>query len=789
MIEWLHKQEIGLTKGQAVKRFLYFRRRDNMERKQGMGKGYIAHIRESGEIQTVKEHSENTAKLCRGFAVEELKDLAYAMGLLHDAGKYQSSFQKRINGEHIRIEHSICGAKAAEEVYAEKGNIAASLMLEYCIAGHHGGLPNGGNWTKDGHDTPDMPTLSGRMRRKTEDFNAYQEELELPQVDANKVLQFLTQDCENKEMLIERFAFMTRYAYSCLVDADTIDTAEFCSGETRRSLRADFPACLKKAEERLASFICETPLQKARGKLQAQAFQNAEKDAEIYLLNMPTGSGKTLASIKIALERAIKTGKRRIIYVIPYNGIIDQTVREFECLFGQSAELLRHQSTFSYDEEDEQDKEDEKRKEKDASLDESDDFKKAAKNAVENWNADSIIVTTAVQFFESLYANKRGKLRKLHNIANSILVFDEAHLLPVKFLKPCLQAIAYTTKYLNSEAIFLTATMPDFPRFLKQYALKNSRVLSLIEDKTLFSAFQKCRYEYIGEQEYEDLIGKAVKCPSALLIANSRKAVRKLYALCRGKCYHLSTYMTPLDRGKKLEEIRRELKQLELDFPDGNVPEDRRIIITATSLIEAGVDIDVHTVFRELTGLDSILQAGGRCNREGKRKEATVYIFSLPDKRISADEKGNLTQGLLKEYQKDIASPECVTKYYDRLYFMHGSEIEKETISCECGKIEAIPFRDYADKFRFIDSPNVGVVVPRDEESETYIRALRYAENTMGIGRKLQKYTCTVTPKEFEELQKQHVLEDYETGIWCLTNPDYYDEETGITFEAKDYFL
>lgn len=198
----------------------------------------------------------------------------------------------------------------------------------------------------------------------------------------------------------------------------------------------------------MSAFMCRTRLQKARSALQAQAFQRASRDAEIYLMNMPTGSGKTLASVKIALERALAGKKKRIIYVIPYNSIIDQTVDVFEGLFGGELEILRHQSTFSYEDTEDQDE----------------DYQKAAKLAVENWDAP-FIVTTAVQFFESIYANKRGKLRKLHNMADSILVFDEAHLMPQSYLQPCLQSIAFITKYLNSEAIFFDGNHAGFRKF------------------------------------------------------------------------------------------------------------------------------------------------------------------------------------------------------------------------------------------------------------------------------------------------------------------------------------
>lgn len=733
-----------------------------------MKKEYIAHINEyTDAIQTVQQHSFQTAVLCREYAIPAFKDFLYVIGLLHDIGKYMVEFQKRIRGEQIRVEHSTCGALAAGSLFPN----VMGLMMQFCIAGHHSGLPDAGF----PNDTQELGTLYGRLKREFSDYSEYKRELEIPSVDFGAWAEFVAGDCrKDQELQIDKFAFLTRYAFSCLVDADSTDTADFCREEERpRALRSDFQACLDRVNARLSAFVCRTNLQKARSALQAQAFRNADRDAEIYLLNMPTGSGKTLASVKIALERALAGKKKRIIYVIPYNSIIDQTVDVFEGLFGGELEILRHQSTFSYEDAEDQDE----------------DYRKAATLAAENWDAP-FIVTTAVQFFESVYANKRGKLRKLHNMADSILVFDEAHLMPQSYLQPCLQSIAFITRYLNSEAIFLTATMPDFENLIHKYALPDSKIFNLIQDTSLFGEFQKCRYEYIGEVEADALLEKSSQSPSSLVIVNSKKAARQLFRECStGKKYHLSTYMTPYDRKRILQEIREELNRLEKDYPTYEaVPKERRITIIATSLIEAGVDLDVYTVFRERSGLDSILQAGGRCNREGRRAIADVFVFDFADytRRAPIEEKGNLAKELLGKYE-DISKPLCIAEYYDTLYFMKQEEIQKNAMHKMCSKIRWLPFKEYAEKFELIDSKTVSVVVVRDEKSRELAEHLRYTKSVNT--RMLQNYVCTVYQKELENLIKQHVVEDYGTGVYCLTNLDYYDEQIGILFEARDYFL
>lgn len=731
-----------------------------------MSRVYKAHMNEkTNEIQTVKEHSENTAELCAKFSGPELKDIMYVVGLLHDCGKYQESFQRKMDGANLKIEHSICGALVAKEQYADP----LGLLIEYCIAGHHAGIPDGGYK----NDTPDLPTLQARLQRQPEDFSAYKKDFSAPQLDAQGFLRYVLRDCgQDRDLIVDKFAFLTRYCFSCLTDADSIDTAEFCGENSLRTMQVDFLSCLKKVDEKLNSFVCETYLQKSRAKLQQQVFAKTGQDAELYLMNMPTGSGKTLCSVKFALERTVRKGKKRIIYVIPYNSIIDQTAKEFADVFGKSAEILRHQSTFVYEDRE----------------DDSEDYRKIAKRAAENWDAP-FIITTAVQFFESVYANRRGKLRKLHNMGDSILIFDEAHLMPTEYLQPCLRAIAFIARYLNSEAVFLTATMPDFADLMRQYALPDSKILPLIDDTTLFSAFKKCRYIDLGKVSGEALFEKASEYPSKLFIVNKRATAKQFFQMCDGKRYHLSTYMTPYDREKIISDIKKELAKLEEDFPDlQNVPSERKITVVSTSLLEAGVDLDLFAVFRELAGLDNILQAGGRCNREGKRTDAETYIFQLENesKAASQDERANIVKGLMDKYS-DISCQESVAEYYERLYAMKKDAIRQHTITQECTDIKTIPFQKYAEQFEIIHSRTISIVVPRNEESEKLIANLRYAG--AGVARALQPYTCSVYPWELDDLIRQHVVEDFGTGIYCLMNRDYYDENCGILFEAKDYWI
>ena len=744
---------------------------------------YIAHINEiTGKLQSVEEHNENVAELSSSFSIPELSELCYAIGKMHDIGKFCDKFQKKIRGEQVNVDHSTAGAVVMEEICDSFVGVIAQL----CIAGHHTGIPDTG-LVFDEYRDDISSTLYSRIKRKRqrctidseENYDAYRNVMTLPNIEAESIIDYILRDCNNpKDDLINKIAFITRYCFSCLVDADSIDTVLFCGTRNENQLKSDFKKCLEKVNKHLNSFICKTELQKARKRLQEQAFSKIDKDAEVYLLNMPTGSGKTLCSIKFALERAIKKEKKRIIYVIPYNNIIDQTVTEFERIFGNDVEILRHQSSYSYED--------------DNNIDE--DYRIALKNGIENWDVNSIIVTTAVQFFESMYSNKRGKLRKMHNISDSILIFDEAHLMPMEYLQPCLQAVSYATKYLNSEALFLTATMPDFQRLLNVYTgTKDSQIVNLIDETKEFRRFNKCRFYNLNDISSEKLMNYINQTASVLVVTNSKKAARHLYDMATGKKYYLSTYLTGVDRKRIITEIKAVLKKLEEDFPAlENIPEERKIKVFSTSLIEAGVDLDFQNVFRESTGLDSILQSGGRCNREGKREHAVTYIFSLSDEEAQTreTEASNLAKGMFDKYE-NIQDVECIKEYYNRLYGMNLDKLVGKTMSHYCEErnltYKNIPFKSYAEDFNMIDNKTESIVVPQDENSRKTIESIKY--NEFVSSRSLQKYTCTVSKSEFEELIRQHVVDDYGRGIWCLTNENYYSNKTGISLELTDYFL
>jgi len=711
---------------------------------------YIGHTSDDGRKQLLWDHLNGTSKLCRENANEFWADIAEFVGQIHDIGKYTSGFQKRINGaENIRVEHAICGAKEVAKA-PPKSYVP---MIEYCVAGHHSGLPDGGTKVDGEEDS----TLHGRMKRKTGDYSAYENEVKLEYPKDNLRELF---DVSNQREIIERYSFFTRYLFSCLTDADFIDTERFVTPNTDRGIDGDFQKAYEKVCKKLNSFKIETKLKESRSIIQEQVYKSVESNANVYTLNMPTGSGKTLCSIRAALKTAIENKKKRIIYVIPYVSIIEQTAKVFEDIFGDVLPVLQHHSNYDFDD--------------DKNEDENEITSEKLKRSCENWDA-KLIVTTNIQFFESLYHYKGRRLRKLHNLADSVIIFDEIHMLPIDYIQPCLRAIGYVTKYLNSTAILMSATMPNYDKFMERY-MSGVKIENAVKDTSLFNVFDKCRYEYIGKCELASLAEKAQEYDNALIIVNKRKTARELYDMCSGNKYHLSTYMTPLHRSEIIAKIKEDIKN------------GINTTVISTSLIEAGVDLDFKAVFREIAGIDNILQSGGRCNREGKMDMGDVFVFETDGGNYQTKKKSdiiiraNITRNLFEEFE-NISTDKCIKEYYGRLLNYKEKKIEENTITAIMGndlRIDGIPFRTYAESFNFIDNQVIGIVIPCDE-NRGLIKELK--DGKLSVKRNLQRYSASVNKDEFKELFQIGIIETLDCGVCILANTDYYKSDVGLTLE------
>lgn len=739
--------------------------------KGGMTMEYYAHTREDGERQTVKAHLIGVSKLAEGFSVDFLKPLAKKAAFDHDLGKYALKYQWRLDDDNIKFSHAACGALEYKK-FADKNDYFAPLM-EYCIAGHHTGLMDGGTDA----DNADSPTLSGTLKRGNEytgdsDYSAYTTEIEFATLTQEEITPPYNELCSAKDPteLIERYAFFTKYVFSCLTDADFLDTETFCDENIERGMSGDFEKALDKLNRELSNMPSDNPLRQARSRIQQQAFDNSVNKSHISILDMPTGSGKTLCSLKLALE----SGKKRIIYVIPYTSIIEQTANKFEKMFGDVLPVLQHHSNYFYDGNTEEEK---KTAEK-------------LKKTCENWDAP-LIITTSVQFFQSLYHYKGSALRKLHNLRDSVIVFDEIHLIPTNLLRPCLKAVGYITKYLNSEALFLSATMPDYSKLFDKF-LPDVNYNKLVTDRTDFKYFKKCEYEDKGKTTLETIAENASQCKNALIVVNTKKTAAELYSLVQGEKYHLSANMTPAHRSRVIEEVRKKLENGE------------HITVVSTSLVEAGVDLDFSTVFRQLSGLDSILQAGGRCNREGKDDKGYVYVFDIDETYRKGSDLAmriNKTKGLLKKYS-DITSYDCIKEYYDGIFDFNQSRIAENSIAKYNEQSNSfdrqglmlpysIPFRSYAMQFEYISADTISIVIddPNDQTCHELVETLRKGD--MSVRRALQKYSVSVYMNVFKDLYSQGVLNDHGTGIFILENQSYYNNETGLNTQAamQDYFI
>lgn len=732
---------------------------------------YYAHTREDGERQTVKAHLTGVSEKAEKFSVDLLKPLAKKASLYHDIGKYALNFQKRLDDDKVKFSHAACGA-IEYKTLADKNDCFAPLM-EYCIAGHHTGLMDGGTVA----DNSDSPTLSGTLKRENEytgdnDYSAYTTEINIATLTKEERTPLYNELLSAKDPteLIERYAFFTKYVFSCLTDADFLDTEIFCNENVERGMNGDFEKALDKLNRELSDMPSDNPLRQARSRIQQQAFDNSVNKSHISILDMPTGSGKTLCSLKLALE----SGKKRIIYVIPYTSIIEQTANKFEKMFGDVLPVLQHHSNYSYDGDTEEEK---KTAEK-------------LKKTCENWDAP-LIITTSVQFFQSIYHYKGSALRKLHNLRDSVIVFDEIHLIPTELLRPCLKAVGYITKYLNSEALFLSATMPDYSKLFDKF-LPDVNYNKLVTDRTNFKYFKKCEYKDMGKTALETIAENASRCKNALIVVNTKKTAAELYSLVQGEKYHLSANMTPAHRSRVIEVVRNKLENGE------------HITVVSTSLVEAGVDLDFNTVFRQLSGLDSILQAGGRCNREGKDAKGYVYVFDIDETYRKGSDLAmriNKTKGLLEKYQ-DITSNDCIKEYYDGIFDFNQSRIAENSIAKYNEQSNSfdrqglmlpnsIPFRSYAMQFEYISADTISIVIddPNDQTCHELVETLRNGD--MSVRRALQKYSVSVYMNVFKDLYSQGVLNDHGTGIFILENQSYYNNETGLTTEAamQDYFI
>ncbi len=713
---------------------------------------FIAHKREEDNIvQPLQEHLYETAKLAGDFGEAfHNREYAYICGLLHDIGKYSKDFQNRIKHNGRKCDHSTAGAR---ELYKRK---PFGILGSYCIAGHHSGLQNIGSR----FDVGGEGTLYGRLADEYEipNYIAYMDEI--PEVNSLSNVIPKVKPLNKGGFSI---AFLIRMLYSALVDADYLNTEYFMrSGTVDRRNNYNFIHYNQLLDSYISQFQVKSVISHYRNVILQRCIQMSKSKPGLFSLTVPTGGGKTVSSMAFALKHLIENKMSRIIYVIPYTSIIEQNSMVFKRIFGDS-NVLEHHSNFDFS-------------------DTEDPSTNKLRLSTENWDVP-FVVTTNVQFFESLFSNKSSKCRKLHNIANSVIIFDEVQILPTEYLTLCINAIAELVYNCKSTVVLCSATQPAITKMFPDKIICQEICENTAE---LYHTFKRINVIKRGELSSKVLAKEMNAQHQCLSIVNTRKHAIKVFEHLSGEGrYHLSTLMCPAHRHEVIAEIKERLAC--------NLP----CTVVSTRLIEAGVDVDFPIVYRSIAGIDSIVQAAGRCNREGKmvakdgaKVYGEVHVFEPEDeysKRQPPSFKREIevTNQVYSMYD-DITSPEAIHTYFNILYnYLNNKGIDTKELYKHIengyagGRFE-YDFQKVADGFKIINDNTYAVLVSYNAEAKELINKLEHSEYIGGILRSLQSYTVNIYETEYRALLGAGKLKQIREGVITLVSEEDYDDNTGL---------
>ena len=705
---------------------------------------YISHIKnESGQwlIQTNEEHQANVAALASKFASAfGMGDWGKVMGLLHDKGKETTAFQQYIRKESgyepdARVtgdtHHAYIGALAVQKLFPQP-----SALLANPIAGHHKGLYDSGDLKE--RLKADIP-----QEITTEPINAT---LNLPQIQLQRY----------------HFHHLVRFLFSCLVDADRLDTEAFMTPEQSRlrgnhTSMAELKQMLEQYLSRLNQSAPDTYVNKVRRYVQEQCVAESQGETGYYSLTVPTGGGKTLASVLWALNHAVRNNLQRVIIAIPYTSIITQTAATLKHIFGED-NVLEHHSEVDYSDS---------------------ETTSPLQLATENWDYP-IIVTTNVQFFESLFSNSPSQCRKLHNIARSVVIFDEVQTLPLGFYQPIIEGIKTLKEVFGTSLLFTTASQPVLEGTHRGFDGLNHIHPIIPDDLQLHKELKRVEIEEIREScTYDDIAERLAHHNRVLCIVNTRKDAKEIYERLpqEGITLHLSRMMCSAHIKHTIQQVKEALTS-DIEIP---------IRVVSTQLIEAGVDIDFPIVYRQEAGLDSILQAAGRCNREGTIKVGRTFVFSLskehnlPVGYISQTNNARKNMGTIEDW----FAPNTISRYFEQLYSRVDSFDEKQ-ICALCNEPRSVQFETTADEFHLIEDNSIPVYI-RYGEGQTLIEELLRTCSMVSyqLMKQLSPYCVNVRQKDFKTLQKAGVILSVADNIHVLQDPSLYDHQTGLTCHNK----
>jgi CRISPR-associated endonuclease/helicase Cas3 len=775
---------------------------------------YFAHSRNDEpekSWQTLIDHLRNVSNLCAEFSKEfGYENWGKTIGLLHDAGKVSSAFQSRLQGSAISVDHAVMGAKFATENYPDGIAVNRGIVMAFDILGHHGGIPNGIKQNTNESRTPLKSRLDLDNHPASQSYEEFkhcfldylkQTDTQIPssgQLELLPLEQFAL-ECKEKSIQPQTFevsrsifstSVITRMLFSCLVDADYLDTEFFVDPEKSHA-RKTHRSSISELNDRIVAhmdLVTKTSepslVNEARNEVLNDCREAAESDPGIFTLSVPTGGGKTLASMSFALAHAKKNHMTRVIYAIPFTSIVEQNAKVFREVLGET-NVLEHHSDYDFD-----------------NLDEETALQRRL--AIENWNSP-IVVTTNVQLLESLFSNKPSKCRKLHNVANSVIVFDEAQTLPDELLTVTLAMLEELVEDFNVTVVLCTATQPALDE--KWPFSKGEASHEIVKDKCALESklSHRVKFNHLGKVKTNDLVESILKEHQALCIVDTRKKARLLYEEIAFACkngrqgenhqtdgvLHLSANMTPLHRSKTIEKIRNRLKNGE------------RCIVVSTQLIEAGVDVDFPTVFRELAGIDSIMQAAGRCNREGKRDQGIVHIFELVDDStkpigmvpIWLNRMKELSRRIINERGIDL-DDESIREFFNDRYNSLGKEgldsknlFSNLTSAQLLPSFEALAFEECANDYKVISDETIPVFIPWGDEGmrlyeklrdgvEEGVPASRYA-------RELQKSSVSINRYTLEKFLSENMVDGQSySPIYISTSIlggfEIYDDNVGL---------
>ncbi len=809
---------------------------------------FIAHRREKdGEAQSLCNHLSRTAIYAGQFAHKiGLKDAGRIIGLLHDLGKASRDFQNYIQSatgkidpdadDYVdakelkgKIDHSSAGAQLIYKTLAKKGaeGIIAAQVLSLCIASHHSGLidcllPDGKDNYKRRMEKSEEKTHSDEALSYLSDnemqklWNLLSSETIVKQVIEK--IKSLKENNDSKETLTFKYGLLVRFLFSCIIDADRLNTADFEFPKNTRIRNYGKYHPWNVLVDRLNGKIKEFEHKKdknevddLRNEVSRHCFDFSSKVKGIYQLTVPTGGGKTLASLRFALNHAAVHKMDRVFYIIPFTSIIDQNADEIRKILEDKDEngkyldrvVLEHHSNLTPEEE-----------------------TKRQNLLSENWDAP-IVFTTQVQFLETLFGSGTRSVRRMHQLANSVIIFDEVQTIPVRCVHMFNIAIRFLVNNCGASVILCTATQPLLDKVDPvQRSLSITHEQKMIQnEKELFQKLKRIEVFDVrketdawSEEEVADLVEKELKeMGSVLIIVNKKDSARSLYQKLSEKkstnVYHLSTNMCPAHRLNVLNIVK------------GRLDEKKNVICVSTQLIEAGVDIDFGTVIRYMAGLDSIVQAAGRCNRNGKRKFGRVYIVNPKDESLDKLKDIKIGAGdadrVLREFKNnpemfdnDRLGIKAMEQFYKYYFYNRSKEMSYPVtadnavigrsddlfnlLSLNTNSIDeykrvhnaypSIPlkqsFQSAAKAFHAIDSPTRGVIVQYGKNGKKLVRSLCAIDRLkkprfwFKMLKLAQRYSVNIYPYVFDDLYKQRAIHEVQkdTGIFYLDNENYSDE-------------